>query len=128
MATVKFRHSPALAIAGLVAAFGAIPVATWRWYLAPILLVPVAIAVWGWRAGTDVDGTGVRLRALAGSRYIAWSHVTGLVPDERGRVHAALDSGTVVRLPAVGTGDLPKLVAAGAPAGAPPDAAERSAQ
>ena len=39
MATVKFRHNPAVAIAGLIATFGAIPVATWRWYLAPVLLV-----------------------------------------------------------------------------------------
>lgn len=110
---VKFRYNAAIPIAALVAFLGAIPVATARWYLAPILLAPVLVAIWGWRAGTDADATGIRLRALAGTRRIAWSRITGLSPDDRGRVHASLDSGTVVRLPAVGRADLPRLVAAG---------------
>jgi hypothetical protein len=110
---VKFRHNAAIPIAALVAFLGAVPVATARWYLAPILLAPVLVAIWGWRAGTDADATGVRLRALAGTRRIAWSRITGLAPDERGRVYARLDGGTVVRLPAVGRADLPRLVAAG---------------
>ena len=68
MTRVRFRHHSGLAIAGLVAFFGAIPVASYRWYLAPILLVPAAVAIWGWRAGTDADEHGLTVRALVGRR------------------------------------------------------------
>jgi hypothetical protein len=111
MGTVKFRHNVGIAIAGLVAFFGAVPVATQRWYLAPILLVPLAVMIWGWRAGTDADADGVSVRALLGSRRLPWSRITGLVPDGR-RVVATLDGGGSVRLPAVTPADLPRLVAA----------------
>jgi len=111
MATVKFRHSPAVALAGLIATFGAVPVATWRWYLAPILLVPVAVAIWGWRAGTDADADGVTVRALLGQRRFPWSRISGFAPRGRGVV-AVLDGGATVPLTAVTARDLPKLVAA----------------
>ncbi len=111
MSTVKFRYNAGIAIAGLVALFGAVPVATVHWYLAPILLVPLAVLVWGWRAGTDADRDGLTLRALLGARRLPWARITGLVPDGR-RVVAVLDGGTYVRLPAVGPADLPRLVAA----------------
>ena len=111
MSTVKFRYNIGIAIAGLVAFFGAVPVATVRWYLAPILLVPLAVLVWGWRAGTDADRDGVTVRALLGGHRLPWSRITRLVPDGR-RVVAVLDGGTFVRLPAVDPADLPRLVAA----------------
>ena len=111
MSTVKFRHSSAIAIAGLVAFFGAVPVATYRWYLTPILLVPLAVLAWGWRAGTDVDERRVSVRALLGTRRLPWSRITALVPAGQ-RVIAVLDGGASVRLPAVRPADLPKLVAA----------------
>jgi Bacterial PH domain len=111
VSSVKFRHNIGIAIAGLVAFFGAVPVAAQRWYLAPILLVPLAVMVWGWRAGTDADAGGVTVRALLGSRALPWSRITGLVPDGR-RVVATLDGGGSVRLPAVTPADLPKLVSA----------------
>jgi len=109
---LKFRYNAAIPVAALLAFLGALPLATARWYLAPILLVPAAVAVWGWRAGTDADRTGLRLRALAGSRRVDWSRVRALAPDDRGRVHAQLDSGVAVRLPAVRAADLPRLIAA----------------
>ena len=109
MATVKFRHSPAVALAGLIATFGAVPVATWRWYLAPILLVPVAVAIWGWRAGTDADEGGVTVRALLGRRRLPWSRISGFAPRGRGVV-AVLDGGATVPLIAVTPADLPRLV------------------
>ena len=111
MSTVKFRHNSAIAIAGLVALFGAVPVATFRWYLTPILLVPLAVLAWGWRAGTDADASGVSVRALLGTRRLPWSRITALVPAGR-QVVALLDGGGSVRLPAVSPADLPKLVAA----------------
>jgi hypothetical protein len=112
MGAVKFRYNAAVSIAGIVAFLGAIPVATTNWYLLPILLVPALVAVWGWRAGTDADASGVRVRALFGSRTFPWSRITHLAPDARGRVHAALDDGRAVRLAAVGTAQLHRLVAA----------------
>ena len=51
MNRVSFRQHSGLTIAGLVAFFGAIPFATSRWYLVPVLLVPLAVAVWAWRSG-----------------------------------------------------------------------------
>jgi Bacterial PH domain len=110
--TVKFRYNAAVAIAGLVVLISAVPLASARWYLLWILLVPAAIAVYAWRAGTDADRSAVVVRALFGSRRFEWSRVTGLVPDGRGRVHAVLDDGASIRLPAVTTADLPRLVAA----------------
>jgi hypothetical protein len=108
---VKFRHNIGISIAGLVAFFGAVPVATFRWYLTPILLVPLAVLVWGWRAGTDSDTGGVSVRALLGTRRLPWSRIAGLVPDGR-RVVAMLHGGASVQLPAVSPADLPRLVAA----------------
>jgi hypothetical protein len=108
---VKFRYNVGIAIAGLVAFFGAVPVATFRWYLTPILLVPLAVLVWGWRAGTDADTNGLSVRALLGSRRLPWSRVNALIPDGR-RVIARLDGGASVRLPAVTPADLPKLIGA----------------
>ena len=42
--------------------------ATVRWYLTPLLLIPIAFAIWAWRSGTDADRDGVRVRALLGQR------------------------------------------------------------
>jgi hypothetical protein len=109
---IRFRHSGAVAAAALIAFLGALPVATYRWYLLPILLVPLVVGVWGWRTGTDASATGLTLRRPLGSRQVEWSRVAGLVPDQRGRVYSALHDDGLVRLPAVSAGDLPRLVAA----------------
>jgi PH (Pleckstrin Homology) domain-containing protein len=109
---VKFRYNAAYWVAAIVALISAIPLATTRWYLAPIALIPLAVAVWAWRAGTDVDASGVRVRALLGSRAIPWSRVESLTVGPRGRVYAQLTGGTAVRLSAVGGADLPRLIAA----------------
>ncbi len=108
---MRFRHHSGIAIAGLVALFGAVPFATARWYLAPVLLVPATVAVWGWRAGTDADESGVTVRALLGRRRLPWERITGFAPAGR-RVVAVLDGGATVALSAVTPADLPKLVAA----------------
>jgi hypothetical protein len=110
--TLKFRHNSAIAIAGFVAFLGSIPIATIHPYLLPIMVVPALVAIWGWRSGTDADAAGLRPRALLAGPAIPWSRVTHLVPDDKGRVHAALTEGRTLRLPAVTTADLPRLVAA----------------
>ena len=111
MSRVKFRHHSGIAIAGLIAAFGAIPLATAEWYLAPVVLVPLAVAIWGWRAGTDADESGLTVRALFGRRRVPWSRIDGFAPAGR-RVVAVLDGGTRMRLSAVTPQDLPRLVGA----------------
>ncbi|SDY56830.1 PH domain-containing protein [Micromonospora pattaloongensis] len=99
-------------MAAVVAFFGALPLATARWYLLPVLLVPLAVALWAWRSGTDVDDRGLRLRAVAGSHRIPWSQVAELGPDPRGRAAALLTDGRTVVLPAVRAADLPRVIAA----------------
>jgi hypothetical protein len=109
---VRFRHNAAIAVAGLVAFFGALPLAATHWYLAPILLVPLTIGAWGALAGTDVDASGVYVRALFGRRRLPWDQITGFVHANR-LVHVTLANGVEVPLPAVTAVDLPRLIEAG---------------
>jgi hypothetical protein len=110
--TVRFRHSQAILVAAIIAFIGALPLGGYKWFLAPVLLVPLAVAVWAWRAGTDADPSGLRMRALFGQRHIPWSDISELAPDARGRAVAVLRDGRAVTLPAVRAVDLPRLVAA----------------
>ncbi|UWZ55978.1 PH domain-containing protein [Dactylosporangium aurantiacum] len=108
--TVRFRRSAALAVAAGIATVGAVPLlAGGAWFL-PVLLVPIAIAVWAWRAGTDVDGDGFTVRALLGSRRVPWAAVDGLVAQD-GAVQARLANGHFVRLDAVRPADLERVTA-----------------
>lgn len=102
----KFRYNAAITVAAVVAFFGAVPLATSHIYLLPIVLVPILVGVWGWRAGTDVGPEGLRIRALFGSRFIPWSQVAALAPADNRRVYALLTTGRQVRLPAVGAAEL----------------------
>ncbi|MEV6372352.1 PH domain-containing protein [Micromonospora musae] len=111
-ATVRFRHNQALLAAAIIAFFGALPLADVRAYLLPVLLIPLAVGVWAWRAGTDADARGLSVRALAGQRRIAWDEVVELATDPRGRAVARLDDGQQIVLPAVRGTDLPRLVSA----------------
>lgn len=108
---IRFRYNAALAIAGVLAMIGTLPLLGASPLFAPLLLLPLAVAAWGWRAGTDVDDRGLVLRALLGSRRIPWTQVDALLPEQR-RVQARLANGRVVTLPAVTPADLPRLVAA----------------
>ena len=109
---IRFRYNAALAIAAVIAVIGALPMLGASLWYAPLLLIPVSVAVWGWRAGTDVDATGLRLRALLATRSVPWTDVAELGADARGRAIARLRTGGVVSLPAVAATDLPKVVAA----------------
>jgi hypothetical protein len=111
-ADVRFRYSPAILVAAIITFIGAIPLATAAWYLSPVLLIPLAVGVWVWRAGTYADRDGVLVRALLGERRIEWPEIVELAPDERNRVVALLRNGQVIRLPAVYRADLPHLLAA----------------
>lgn len=118
--TLRFRHSQAIWVAALIAFLGTLPLATSRWFLSPLLLIPLAVVVWGWRAGTDADRAGIRVRALLGQRRIPWSEVAELVANPRGQAVVRLRDGRAAALPAVRAADLPDLVAAsGQPLGEP---------
>lgn len=109
---VHFRHSQAIWVAAVIAFVSALPVASARWFLTPVLLIPLAAGAWAWRSGTDADRDGLRLRALIGQRRIPWSEVSELGSDDRGRAVALLTDGRATLLPAVRATDLPRLVAA----------------
>jgi hypothetical protein len=108
----KFRYNAAITVAAAITVISGLPLATTRWYLAPLLLLPLAIGVWGWRAGTDATINGVQVRAMLGSRFLPWAKVESLVVGERDRVYAHTAGGTAIRLPAVTRADLPRLIEA----------------
>jgi hypothetical protein len=108
---LRFRHSSALAVAGVIALIGAVPMLGASLYFAPVLLIPLAVIVWGWRAGTDADERGLVVRALLAKRGIPWTQIDALVPDQ-GKVQAQLANGHLITLPAVGKNDLTKLIEA----------------
>ncbi|MEU8260696.1 PH domain-containing protein [Micromonospora sp. NPDC048999] len=108
--TIRFRHNQAILVAAIVAFAGTLPLATANWWLLWLLLIPLTVMVWAWRAGTDADSRELRLRALAGQRRIPWEQVAGLTGDPRGRGVVRLDDGEVLLLPAVRADDLPRLV------------------
>jgi hypothetical protein len=110
--TVHFRYNQAIWVAAAIAFIGALPLASAAWYFTPVLLIPLLIGVWAWRAGTDADRAGVKIRALFGQRLIPWDEVVEVSIDERRRVIASLTGGRIVPLPAVPAIDLPRLVAA----------------
>src|SRR5262249_40415970 len=91
--------------------FGHGDIPAYAYPLPVILLIPLAVAIWGWRAGTDADSRGLRVRALVGSRRIAWTDVAALLPQGR-RVYVGTTDGRRFKLAAVTRDDLPKLVAA----------------
>jgi hypothetical protein len=109
---LRVRKSGALIVAALIALVGTVPFAGARWQLAPILLIPLAILVWAWRAGTDVDAQGLRVRALFGTTEVPWSRVAELAPDRRGQVSALLTDGNVIQLTGVTKAGLPAVIAA----------------
>ena len=108
---VRFRRSSALTVAALIATIAAVPMLSLTPYLAILLVVPLFVALWSWRSGTDADESGITVRAAVGRRTIPWSDVAGVI-TEGGQVSAQLTSGRAITLPAVGAADVPRLVAA----------------
>src|SRR5688572_2282378 len=107
---LRVRKSGALLVAALIALVGAVPLASLRWELTPVLLLPLAAVVWAWRAGTDVFADRLKVRALIGSTEIGWSRVAELAPDARGRIVALLDNGNVIVLTGVTRANLPAVL------------------
>jgi hypothetical protein len=108
---IRFRHNAATAVAGLITLISAVPLLDASLWFLPVLLIPLAVVVWGWRSGTDVDDRGLVVRALLAKRGIPWPQVDALIPVQR-QVQAHLANGHVVTLPAVSRADLPRLIEA----------------
>jgi Bacterial PH domain len=118
---LRVRKSGALLVAALIALVGTVPLAGARWSLAWLVLIPLAVLLWAWRAGTDVFTDRLRVRALLGSTVVAWTDVAELAPDDRGRVSALLTNGNVLRLTGVTTANLATVLAAAEqPVNSPP--------
>jgi hypothetical protein len=107
--SLRFRHSGATLVAALIAFVSTLPLAGSRWELTPLLLVPLVVGAWAWRAGTDVDATGLRVHALFGTTAVGWERVAEVAADPRGRASALLTDGRVLRLTAVRDKDLPAV-------------------
>lgn len=109
--TLRFRHHRGRAVAGLIITISLltlVPVSAW---FALLLVPPAAWTVWVWRAGTDADPAGVRVRALVATRRVPWSRVEALATEPGGQVVANLTSGTQLPLTAVTATDVPRLAA-----------------
>lgn len=111
----KFRYNAAMAVAGAVAALGAVPVAVSHWWLSPIELIPLAVLVGGWRSGVNVTADHVVVRWILGGRRIRRAAITGFAVTGR-RVRAVLSDdhagNRLVWLPAVRPADVPALARA----------------
>jgi hypothetical protein len=110
---LRVRKTGALLVAAVIAFVSTVPLAGSRWVLAPLLLIPAAVFVWAWRAGTDVYPEELRVKALIGSTAVPWQRITELAPDQRGQIAALLDNGNMIRLTGVTTRNLPRVLAAG---------------
>lgn len=110
--TLRFRHSPAITVAAIIMMIAGVSLARWAPYLLILLLIPLAVAVWSWRAGTDIDADGVTVRAAIGRRRVPWTNIAALRLDEKQQVEAVLSSGSLLTLPAVPAKDLPDVLRA----------------
>jgi hypothetical protein len=108
----RFRHHRGRAVAGLVVTVSVLTLVAVSPWFALLLLPPLAWTAWVWRAGTDADRHGLRVRALLGRRDVRWSQVSALHPDQDRWLVATLTDGTEVPLTAVTAADAGRLVAA----------------
>ena len=108
--TRRYRHSSAITVAAVIMMIAGLSVLRWQPYLAFLLLIPLGVAIWSWRAGTDIAPDAITVRAALGSRRVPWSDVAQLQPDGRGHVEAVLTSGNRITLTAVPVDMLAELV------------------
>lgn len=119
---LRVRKTGALLVAGAIAFVGTVPLAGASPALAWVLVIPAAVIVWAWRAGTDVREDDLRVKALVGSTRVPWSRIVELAPDERGRISALLDNGNAIKLTGVTRDNLARVLAVAGKAPAAPAA------
>jgi hypothetical protein len=98
----RFRHDRGRAVAGLIVTISLLTLVAVSPWFALLLVPPAAWTGWVWRAGTDADRHGLRVRALLGRRDLPWSQVSALHPDRlvqgRSERRRGRDSGRLRRL------------------------------
>jgi hypothetical protein len=119
---LRVRKTGALLVFGVIAFVGTVPLAGASNKLAWVLVIPAAVIVWAWRAGTDVRADDLRVKALVGSTRVPWSSIVELAPDERGRISALLDNGNAIKLTGVTRDNLPRVLAVAGKAPTKPEA------
>ena len=97
---LRLRPTRVSLLVVLVLAVCMTPIAGQHAYLVPLYAIPLAILWWVLRWGTDVDDTGVTVRAMLGSRHWNWNELRGFSARPRGTLVAVLLDGRTVRLPA----------------------------
>jgi len=107
---MTFRSSGAERAAAVVWLVASLALATARWWLLPVLLLPLLAVIATFRRGTDFDADGVTVRAVFASRRVPWSDVAELRPDGVRRVLLVREDGRAIALPGVRPADLPRLV------------------
>ena len=107
-----FRIPPLAILGAVLLAVCATPAAFGAPFFWLVYLVPVAVVVWVLRVRTVVDGNGLTVRRLVGSRRVPWSEIRSLHLRDKGGVRAVLTDGAELPLPSVRVRDLPQLAAA----------------
>jgi hypothetical protein len=111
---VRFRLSGGAMVAVVLLLLCVAPAAFASPWGLPLLLLPLAAAVWVRRVGVDVDADGVTARGAVGRRRVPWGELAGIRVGERGDLWLVTTGGTEVRLPVVRARDLPRLAEASA--------------
>jgi hypothetical protein len=106
---MRFRHGAAERAAAVIWLAAGSAVATARWWLAPLLLLPLIAVLATFRRGTDVEDSGVTVHALLTRRHLPWEGIQDLRAAGR-RVRLVRTDGRSIVLPAVRPADLAVLV------------------
>ncbi len=112
LALMTFRYGAAERAAAVIWLLAATALATTRWWLLPVLLVPLAALAAAFRLGTDITAEGITIRAVVVQRRMPWAEVAEFRPDGARRVVVVRTDGRAVRLPAVRPADLARLTRA----------------
>lgn len=108
---LTFRITGASMIAVIIVTVCMSPLAMSSWWLAPLFLVPIAMAVSVLRVRTVVTPETVSACSLFRTRTVHWDDVKSLRLDERRWVRLILTSDREVTLPAVRVRNIPNLAA-----------------
>ena len=107
---VRFGPERVALLPVLIFLAGAVPLALSSPWLVWLLLLPVAAAVWVLRARVVVDGAGLEVCLGLGVRRVPWSEVEGVDLPRRGPARLLLRDGQRVRLPALSSRDVRRLL------------------